>query len=258
MKDILSIPNIPLWVTHPSLLKTFKQFLGFLKKPTSNAAPLVSANSKARILLHLLLTEILVKGFVVAVVVLLYSLLDINLRQSNLHIIFGQRSVYFVLLLVVVYGPLKDELIFRLPLVYSRRFVLIALAVFLVGSAPLVMQEAGLSLTHYAAAAFVCCLLATFVLLSPRLHAYIRQPWKTDYTGLFHIISFVFALQYLVNYPYINLPLFMLPVLVLLQWIEGLFLGYTRLYLGFKWSMAQHIFNKTLLLLVFYSFYSIW
>lgn len=256
MKNHLFVPNIVSWASTPSLIKTIRQLFVFLKNPRQSKAPTVPGQQKLQVLLQLILTEVFVKALVIGAVAYLYYLFGISTQQVNLSSTTGNKSLYLVLLLVVVYGPLRDELIFRLPLVYSRRSMLIALAAFLAGYAPLVMQEANLGLLHYGAAALALACFAAALLLSPGLHACIRQPWKTDYASLFYIITLVFALQYLVNYPYINLPVFMLPVLVLLQWIEGLFLGYTRLHLGFKWSTAQHIFQKALLLITFLSFYS--
>ncbi|MFD2514921.1 hypothetical protein ACFSRY_13675 [Pontibacter locisalis] len=256
MRNQLSAPGIVSWAATPSIFKTLKYFLAFLKKPRHKNEVTVPKEKRLQVLLHLILTEVTIKTLFLATVVCLFNLLDINLFQVNLQNVTGNKPFYLVLLLVVLYGPLREELIFRLPLVYSRRFMLIALAAFLASYAPLIMQETSLGSFHYAAAALAFCGFAAAFLLSPRLHSCIRQPWRTDYTSLFHLMTVVSALQYLVNYPYINLPLVMLPVLVLLQWIEGLFLGYTRLHLGFKWSLMQHIVNKCLLLIVFFSFYS--
>jgi hypothetical protein len=256
MRNLTLTPNLSISSSYLSLFRTFGLFLSFLKCPKPNKPLNLKKDTRLQVAGHIILTELIIKGFLLFMIYSLYAVFDVTLHPVNFKAVVGGTPFYLVAILVTIYGPLREELIFRLPLIYSRRFNLVALLVFLAGYAPIIMQEAKLNILSYLIATVGLMGLAAAVLLSPGTHSYIRQPWRKSYTSLYYVITFVFALQYLVNFPYINLPLFTLPILLMLQWVEGLFLGFVRINLGFTWCIVIHMINKTILLTVFINFFS--
>ncbi|WP_442598407.1 CPBP family glutamic-type intramembrane protease [Parapusillimonas sp. JC17] len=82
-------------------------------------------------------------------------------------------------------------------------------------------------------------------------------PWKyrTAYRGLFpwvfHLSSVLFAAVHLYNFNLHQTPLWLLPLLVLPQWLTGLVLGWLRIRRGIGASMLLHaLFNGGPLLIV--------
>lgn len=154
----------------------------------------------------------------------------------------------------LVWAPLVEELVFRYGL---RR---IAHAIWLV---PLCT---GILLTGPGTASvlFLCAVL--LVCWSPwahsrgRLSLVSRQPGRAMETGrryrrmfpvVFHLANVIFAGVHLHNFNIPQAALWLLPLLVLPQWLTGLVLGWLRVRRGIGAAIALHaVFNGGPLLLV--------
>jgi hypothetical protein len=253
MKKHIPSLSTTAWVSPPPLLYSIKHILHFLKKPQQNIKNSIPQESRLQVFTYLFLAKLTLIFFVVISIGGLYHIFDINIYQSSLSKVLNSKSVLLVIGLLFLYGPIRDEIIFRLPLIYSRRSVLIATIMFCAAIGPIVMSEASIGLMYYIIISALFIALVIFLLTSPHFHSLIRQPWKTDYSKLFYITTLLFALQHLIHFPFIDFPIYLLPVIVFVQWIEGLFLGYVRINLGFGWSVAQHILSNGILIGAFYS-----
>ncbi|TPE44379.1 CPBP family glutamic-type intramembrane protease [Pontibacter mangrovi] len=155
---------------------------------------------------------------------------------------------------VVLLAPLTEEVIFRLPLVYSHSFLLVAALTFLFHFCPAFLSATDMPLLYFAAATMLVAILGLWYLRSAKLRAAFRGLWEKHFGTVFYTSTALFALMHLLNYRDMDLPLQVLPLLVLPKFIGGFFLGYTRLRLGFGWAVGQHAFNNLISLILLYGY----
>lgn len=152
----------------------------------------------------------------------------------------------------LVWAPIVEELTFRYAL---RRpamlwwFVPLMAAILAQGAQP-----------TSAALALAAVLLALAPLWYPADHRWrggwalswrLRRLTRRWYPALFHCAALAFAAVHLFNFHFTSMSLFLLPLLVLPQWVTGLVLGWLRVRRGIGASMALHAtFNGGPLLLV--------
>lgn len=149
----------------------------------------------------------------------------------------------------LLWAPIVEELVFR----YSLRRISMAwwLLPAAVGAMLLGPKWPGILLLTAVVAA--CWLPYLFGLpytrrsLSWRRRVFYRRcfPW------VFHAVSLMFAAVHLYNFNLHQTPLWLMPLLVLPQWLTGLVLGWLRVKRGLGASMLLHgIFNGGPLLVV--------
>lgn len=139
---------------------------------------------------------------------------------------------------VVLWAPVVEELLFRFGLrrpAWALWLSPILIAALLAGPSPVAAVSAGLALCG------VLCLLSR--------QAY-RWPWarlrRYDeiFPFVFHIATLAFAFLHLSNFRLADSGLWLLPLLVLPQWVTGLVLGWMRVRFGILSSIALHsLFN---------------
>lgn len=79
----------------------------------------------------------------------------------------------------------------------------------------------------------------------------VRRIWLQCFPWMFHLASLAFSAVHLYNFNLAQTPLWLLPLLVLPQWVTGMVLGWLRVRHGIGASMLLHaIFNGGPLLLV--------
>ncbi len=145
----------------------------------------------------------------------------------------------------LIWAPIVEELTFRYGL---RRpamiwwFVPLMVLILAQGPDPTSATMAVLALLLLAAPVWYPGghrLQAGWALSWPR-----RRQVRRLYPWLFHFSAVAFAAVHLYNFRLNNLSLFLLPLLVLPQWVTGLVLGWMRVRRGVGASMALHaIFN---------------
>lgn len=154
-------------------------------------------------------------------------------------------------LTAIIWAPIVEELTFRYIL---RRPAMIWWFVPLMVA--ILLQGPGISQT-------ILLLLAVLLLLAPLycrstklgraygLNFSQRKMALRFYPALFHLVAILFAAVHLFNFKFTSLPLALLPLLVIPQWVTGLVLGWLRVSRGIGASMALHaIFNGGPLLLI--------
>src|SRR5690606_19311102 len=78
-----------------------------------------------------------------------------------------------------------------------------------------------------------------------------RQVYRRYFPWVFHLAALSFAAVHLYNFNLHQTPLWLLPLLVLPQWLTGLVLGWLRIKRGIGASMLLHgLFNSGPLLVV--------
>ncbi|AKD03802.1 hypothetical protein POKO110462_03735 [Pontibacter korlensis] len=151
-------------------------------------------------------------------------------------------------------SSLAEEIIFRLPLVYSRSLLLVAVLVFLFHYGPVVayVLDGNLLICVVAVLVLAGAMIAFFTLRRLKAMSYLL--WKRHFGLVFYTSTALFALMHLVNYQGTSLPFYLLLILLLPKFIGGIFLGYTRLRLGLGWAVALHMFNNMVALLLLYGY----
>jgi len=153
----------------------------------------------------------------------------------------------------LIWAPLVEELVFRYGM---RRFVQ---ALWLVPVSTVLMVT-GPSLT---AMLFLCAVLLLAIAPPAWRPAVLRRrrapgqawalcrSWQLWFPWIFHLASLAFAAVHLYNFRLSATPLWLLPLLVLPQWLTGLVLGWLRVRRGIGAAILLHAtFNAGPLLLV--------
>ncbi|AKQ54097.1 type II CAAX prenyl endopeptidase Rce1 family protein [Bordetella hinzii] len=140
-------------------------------------------------------------------------------------------------LTAVIWAPLVEELLFR----YGLRRPVQALWV----------VPAILPAVLWGPKFWTGCITAAVILLAihgtRRMAGFKRAPrrfYHRHFGLVFHLAALTFAAVHLSNFSFNRMPWWMLPLLVLPQWLTGLVLGWMRVRRGIAASIALHaLFN---------------
>lgn len=198
---------------NPFILKSYQRFLSFLKKPDDRSFSRVNLSFKLKTLLSLLLLNVALSF----VWILVMNVLDIdgleNMNSELMKLPYGT-----LILLGVVVAPFIEEIIFRLPMKYSRNYLL----------------------------QFLIALVALFAPYKSKnaIYAKVRSFWIRHFWVFFYLLSTFFAFVHIYNYVDAKQLLLLSPLLTLMQFIGGLIMGYLRVRFGFLWGWYYHaIYN---------------
>ncbi len=181
----------------------------FLKKPKDCQSPNQSIKQKTKSLLLVLGLNIILSVLIVALLGVLHNLGWIDINNHKVVDFLRTSSVLSIYLLAVVFGPLLEEIIFRLFLRFKSNYFL-------------------QSITY----------------LFPSSKPYIHEFWKKYFSYIFYLSAIIFALFHLFNFYETSTFIFLLPILVLPQFIGGLLIGYLRVRYNFFLGYLYHaIFN---------------
>ncbi|WP_025604191.1 CPBP family glutamic-type intramembrane protease [Pontibacter actiniarum] len=257
MKTPYFYAEAPPFVPPPSVSDTLKRLWLFARHPQPVQREQNVVEVKLPLIFQLSLIELMLQSVLLLLLSTVYNLLDLQTDGQYIpQELLDSTSFTLLFVAVVLVGPLKEELIFRLPLVYSKGFLAVALAVFLFNYGPTVATAAGAAPLHFLLAALALVTLAAVYLRSSSLQTRVHLLWKRHFGLVFYTSCVLFALLHLVNYQNIHLPLFLALLLVLPKFVGGFFLGYTRLRLGLAWAVGQHMFINAIALLLLYGYLS--
>jgi membrane protease YdiL (CAAX protease family) len=149
----------------------------------------------------------------------------------------------------LLWAPIVEELVFRYGLRRPGQvwwLIPIAVATMLIG-------PKGWGMGLLVATLALCWLpwLARLRFARRPLPWRYRLFYRRWFPWVFHLASFLFAAVHLYNFNLHHTPLWLMPLLVLPQWLTGLVLGWMRMKRGIGASMLLHgIFNGGPLLIV--------
>jgi hypothetical protein len=144
------------------------------------------------------------------------------------------ENVSYILLL----GPIIEELISRLYLDLKKRNLILTLVCFLIVS--LKITNLNFDLKFYF---FVLTILTVIFFILKSKQDSIIFFGKKYYTFIFYFSCLTFSFLHFSNYSKVLSEnyIWLLPILVLPQFIMGIFFGYIRIKLGFFWAILLHI-----------------
>ena len=175
--------------------------------------------------------------------------------------LFQEKPVYIFLFLAVVWAPITEEITFRLGLVYSPyrlgySLAFLAVATFsllwgpLRGILPISLPELGVDLTEqkgiyvYIPAVVVLGYILGTLLKKKLTSATAIHFYRRHFPLIFYLSSFVFGTLHVFNFYEWEGLWFLLPLLVLPQFLLGILLAYTRMRYGMVWSVAMHFLHN--------------
>ena len=135
-----------------------------------------------------------------------------------------KRHLWAYLALVVIYSPIMEEVIFRLPLIFDPVNISLSISVLIA----LIVHKVSNGILP------ILTFLMLFFLLNRLAIIYklnFLSFWKKNFKYIFYLLSLTFGLVHISNYKYVVLFLYLMaPILILPQLLLGFLLSYTRLY----------------------------
>lgn len=201
----------------------FKNLVGFLKKPEDYKAPNQSFKQRLTKFTQILILNI----FLVGCTTLIFSFLQtqgwINVFQNEVVGLPLEMSIWTLILFAIFLIPFIEELIFRYPL----RFKSNVLMKLIIWAGSLFGQNT-----------------------DSKIAWKLKVWWRKRFGLLFYTSALLFSLLHLTNYSDLGGTLFyLIPVLVLPQFIFSLLTGYIRVRYNFVLGYGLHVSNNAILLL---------
>ena len=197
-------------------------------------------------LLKMLLFLLLIKSLSIGLIFLL-SRLNIFEVPTNLNRIrFQDFNDIEILLLSSVYAPILEELVFRLPLKFSKRNLIIA--------------SIGLSLISFrifSGFEYIYCValgvgigLVSQFLMTNKMLTILSGFWLNHRLIIFYTSLLSFSFLHLKNYEITTELLRFSPIFVLPRFLSGIFYSYIRLNSGILVAICFHAFNNGILQII--------
>ena len=224
----------------------------FLKLPKENPEAHFSVQKKIRWIFLLLLLEIPLMFLVNIFQKIPNKYGFINASQHRILKTVENGSLWYLLLIIVLIGPIFEELIFRLPL-KIKKFNFIPLLVFgILMNGILLVSKTQKETSWLLLLPVLFFGIFALLLFSPVFFDKISKFLKSKYSWYFYFTTLVFALLHLFNYQFSWYLILFSPLLVLPQFIAGLLLGFIRNNFDFVWGTIFHILHNALFLLPIY------
>ncbi len=167
--------------------------------------------------------------------------------------ITAEAPIYLVFLLGAIIAPIREEIMFRLPLRFRPFYI--ALASFLFVEMILgffIPQGLGLWLSVFIFSLLIPLLFAIIIFFIVRIEqvsTYLKVFYERYFGIIFYTSTIIFGLIHIFNFSNIMGYFYLIPFLVLPQILAGYFLGFIRINYGFVYAILVHAAYNLLLLL---------
>lgn len=257
MKTPVFYTAAPPCIAPPALKNTLKELWAFTRRPRLLKREQNVLEVKLPLIFQLAFILLLLQVGLFIAVALLCTILGVQLLNASIaSYIFAQSSFVPVFTTIVLLAPVTEELIFRLPLIYSRTFILIALLTFLLSLGPVIAFALNISFVPYTMGAIMLLGLVSWLLTHRKHKLRVHLLWKRHFGLVFYAFTATFALLHFNSPQSYTLPQALFVLLLLHKLVGGVFMGYTRLRLGMGWSVALHMFNNLVVLLVLLGYWA--
>lgn len=192
------------------------------------------------------------------VVIISSSLID-EVFDLPMHDAFDQiiKQFGFALFFVfaVVIGPFLEEVIFRLPMRFRLKYIIIGFVLLLLYctfSIVEVLRDISIIKGSAIGAIFFTILLLGIYLIT-RFKEQIAKCWHQNFRYVFYGYSILFGFVHIFNFEEVSLQLLLLsPLITLPQLLLGFGMGYVRIRFGFWYGYLFHALNNGFAFTVFY------
>lgn len=235
----------------PAFTETAYAFWRFLKAPQQFKALYERPAQVWRPFLQLFLLKLLVSLGISALVYGVIRLMGYNPFTSHrLDRFLQENNPLLVLLAIAVVIPALEEFFFRAPLRFTRMRLFVAFLAIIFFVLPTLLQIIRISTLISVLIWLSSLTLAIWVVISDIRAWRLRRLWVKHFGKVFYTFAIVFALLHLANYENLRLPIVLIPLLVVPQFIGALFWGYIRLRFSLTWAIVAHgLFNAILIAL---------
>ncbi|MEM6630810.1 MAG: CPBP family intramembrane glutamic endopeptidase [Bacteroidota bacterium] len=197
--------------------ETVQDVLAYLKRPYDLRNPEEENSIKVKRLGHILALDLLLMFLLIGLLSALEAIGWVPLEKNQMDEFLKQFPIWEIILLVVFFVPMVEELIFRLYLRFDRNFFILPILWIggLFGEEP--KKQATVNL---------------------------RNAWDFWYPYIFYFAAIIFGIVHISNYEMTPGVLRAAPLLVLPQIAVGLLLGYLRVKQGFIWGFFLHALHN--------------
>jgi membrane protease YdiL (CAAX protease family) len=166
-------------------------------------------------------------------------------------------SNYKLFLSVLIIGPILEEVLFRSWLRISPRIVAILLSIlYIVKIAPMIFnQKLFESVQTFFMVAIPGLLIFYFAYKASEkiISVKTKEMWNNNRLYLFYGSSILFGYAHVFNYETTTNLLLFSPLILLPNIVSGMFAGYIRINMGFKYGVLYHAINNAIPLIIFKS-----
>ncbi len=227
-----------------------RDYLSFLKKPDLSG---MVASTPYK----------LIRTFQLWSITLLFVLVSSSLISEFIdlpeHDAFDQMikqfgyAMFFVF--AVIIGPFLEEVIFRLPMRFKTKYVIIGyIFLLLYFTVPIgdALDAATLATGGALGVLFLAILIAGIYSIT-RYKEQIAIGWREKFPSVFYGYSILFAFVHIFNFEEVSLQLLLLsPLITLPQLFLGFGMGYVRIRFGFWYGYLFHVLNNGFAFTIFY------
>lgn len=238
-------------------------FWGYIKRPDYSIALIEKSNwAKFKDILMFWSLGVVVAYFAALISSNLLSSGGFDDSQNVLNDFFSRNNIFLIVFLVFFFGPITEELIFRMALRFSplRFGFFLALFLFVVFEisleffAPLSLYVEALIdsfgifkfLTALGFLIFIFGLVFSFVIARTKLASSIEKVYTKYFRYIFYLSIVSFGFVHFFNFENFSELWLVVPLLVLPQVFLGAILGYIRMHYNLFWSIFYHFFHNTI------------
>lgn len=222
----------------------YLNFWHFLKSPSGDIPDDAPLSSKLKSFLLLFILEVLLT---IVLIMIYKTLAEAGILPPNVQkILFFKYNLpgWKYLLLLVLIAPVSEEIIFRLNLRINGKYLLLNIIVLIIGISSILT-------IIYRAKWFIILVIVSgmlvlivFLMMRSRITPAILDFWHNRFKWIFYVTSAIFGLVHIYNYN-LDKTGYILPVILIFpQFMMGLFLGFTRISLGFGWGCSFHALHN--------------
>lgn len=192
-----------------TIQETFKELVSFLKNPLDKQDADQTNAHKTKRLLAIFAIDLPV-SFVLAMLIMGFEELGfVDTDNNEVVKLLESYPVIAILFLTVIIVPFIEELIFRLFLKWKRNY-----------------------------------LIQFIVLVIPQSKEALSRFWHLHYSWVFYFSVIVFGFVHITNYEMTEIPIWVIPFLVLPQLFAGAIIGFLRVRYNFMHGFYLHALHN--------------
>ena len=190
---------------------TLNDLFDFLKNPKDEQDKDQSTQKKVTRFFSILAIDIPIMILLSLLINGLVELGWVEIENHQVQVFIESMPIGMVFLLTVIIIPFVEEIVFRLFLKFKRNYP-----------------------------------LQIIISLFPHSKSSILHLWTKNFRYLFYLSALAFALIHITNFGSIGKIIYLIPILVLPQFIAGLFLGYLRVRYNFMIGYLLHAVHNAI------------
>ncbi|MCC9166938.1 CPBP family glutamic-type intramembrane protease [Pontibacter harenae] len=222
--------------------ETARSFVSYLKSPQHLAPSHIPAAKIWQPFLQLALLNISICLAVAGLFFGIFELLGYKepTGSNKIEQLFKSLPAIVSFLVLTVAAPLAEEFMFRYPLRFTKGRAFLLFMVLSLVCLPPLLQKLGISSLISICIVLVAMAMTISFALSQKWQQKAHKFWIKRFTVVFYGVASLFAIVHLLNYNSLHVPALLAPLLVLPQFIGGLFWGYFRMRYNIWWSILGH------------------